>query len=209
MDQVGTGSPKAAAALWKAAKVNVNGQDGWTFVNAEGTKLTFGKDGNFNAEGKGEYYAFTISDHKLYPVGVSNMQLTQNKDYTVSLTATGTDADTWTVATEDVTATANDKLENGFSITIGKQKSKDGKLVWDGAHADLQGNVFTGKLTLWKNGALTNEAGRRIVLTKNTWGTLSNDLQATDAYAGYKFATMTPACGFGFHFQNHTAELSI
>ena len=193
MDQVSTGSPEAAAALWKAAKVNVNGQDGWTFVNAEGTKLTFDKDGKFNAEGKGKYYAFTISGHKLYPVGESNMQLTQNKDYTVSLTADGTDADTWTVATEDVTATANDKLENGFSITIGKQKSKDGKLVWDGAYADLQGNVFTGKLTLEKDGALINEAGRYIVLTKNTWGTLSNDLQATDAYAGYKFATMTPA----------------
>ena len=193
MDQVGTGSPEAAAALWKAAKVNVNGQDGWTFVNAEGTKLTFDKDGKFNAEGKGKYYAFTISGHKLYPVGESNMQLTQNADNTVSLTSTGTKADTWTVATEDVTATANNKLGQGFSITIGKQKSKDGEPVWDGAYADLQGNVFTGKLTLWDNGTLTNEAGMNIVLTKSTWGTLSNDLQATDQFAGYKFATMTPA----------------
>ena len=134
MDKVGTGSPEAAAALWKAAKVNVNGQDGWTFVNAEGTKLTFDKNGKFNAEGKGKYYAFTISGHKLYPVGESNMQLTQNADNTVSLTSTGTKADTWTVATEDVTATANNKLGKGFSITIGKQKSKDGKLVWDGAY---------------------------------------------------------------------------
>ena len=192
MDQVGTGSPKAAAALWKAAKVNVNGQDGWTFVNAEGTKLTFDKNGKFNAEGKGKYYAFTISGHKLYPVGESNMQLTQNADNTVSLTSPGTKADTWTVATEDVTATANNKLGKGFSITIGKQKSKDGKLVWDGAY-ELEGNVFTGKLTLTENNELMNEAGRYIVLTKNTWGTLSNDLQATDAYAGYKFATMTPA----------------
>ena len=192
MDKVGTGSPEAAAALWKAAKVNVNGQDGWTFVNAEGTKLTFDKNGKFNAEGKGEYYAFTISGHKLYPVGKPNMQLTQNDDYTVSLTSTGTKADTWTVATEDVTATANNKLGKGFSITIGKQKSKDGKLVWDGAY-ELEGNVFTGKLTLTKDNRLMNEAGRYIVLTKNTWGTLSNDLQATDAYAGYKFATMTPA----------------
>ncbi|MDD6079879.1 MAG: DUF6383 domain-containing protein [bacterium] len=192
MDKVGTGSPEAAAALWKAAKVNVNGQDGWTFVNAEGTKLTFDKNGKFNAEGKGKYYAFTISGHKLYPVGESNMQLTQNADNTVSLTSTGTKADTWTVATEDVTATANNKLGKGFSITIGKQKSKDGKLVWDGAY-ELEGNVFTGKLTLTENNELMNEAGRYIVLTKNTWGTLSNDLQATDAYAGYKFATMTPA----------------
>ena len=192
MDKVGTGSPEAAAALWKAAKVNVNGQDGWTFVNAEGTKLTFDKNGKFNAEGKGKYYAFTISGHKLYPVGESNMQLTQNADNTVSLTSTGTKADTWTVATEDVTATASNKLGKGFSITIGKQKSKDGKLVWDGAY-ELEGNVFTGKLTLTENNELMNEAGRYIVLTKNTWGTLSNDLQATDAYAGYKFATMTPA----------------
>ena len=192
MDKVGTGSPEVAAALWKAAKVNVNGQDGYTFVNAEGTKLTFDKDGKFQSDGKGVYYVFAINKkNKFYPVGANKLQMTQGEDFSVSLTANGTAAGAWTV--NNVVADANDKLGNGFSLSIGKQKVKNDELVWDGAYADLQGNVFTGKLTLWDNGTLTNEAGMNIVLTKSTWGTLSNDLQATDQFAGYKFATMTPA----------------
>ena len=193
LDKVQSGSPESAAALWQAKKTTWNGQEGYTFVNAEGVKLTFNTDGTFNSEGKGTYSVFTISGTRFFPVTVAGKQLTYDENTgALTLAATGMPTDTWTVATKDVTATANNKLGKGFSITIGKQKSKDGKLVWDGAY-ELEGNVFTGKLTLTKDNRLMNEAGRYIVLTKNTWGTLSNDLQATDAYAGYKFATMTPA----------------
>ena len=191
LDEITTGFPAVESGLWHVEKAKWNNLEGYTFVNAEGTKLTFDKNGKFQSDGKGVYFVFDIDDRNmLNPVGQSGMALMYNpRTKTLTLGGTGTAAGAWTV--NNVVAKANDKLGNGFSLSIGKQKDKDGKLVWDGAYADLQGNVFTGKLTLWEDGTLTNEAGMNIVLTKSTWGTLSNDLQATDQFAGYKFATMT------------------
>ena len=200
LDQVQTGSPKDASGYWKISKVNVNGAAGFTFVNADGVKLTFDDNGNFVADGNGVYYAFDIIDGKLTVVGASDKQITYTAaGQPLTLTSTGTNAAAWTIATYPATvADLKEQLGDGFTVTIGKQKkNSDNKLVWDGAYSELNGNVFTGKLIpVGDDGAtefaLKNEAGKYIVLTSSTWGSLSNDLQATgDAKAGFKFAAMS------------------
>ena len=192
-------TPSDPSGFWKVQKVNVNGSEGYTFVNAEGTKLTFDATGKFVADGSGVYYAFkSTSDKKLVVVGKTSMQLTQNADYSVSLTNAGSISSAFTVKTYTASVSElKEQLGDGFTVTIGKQKNSDNKLVWDGAYSELNGNVFTGKLIPVGDDdetefRLKNEAGKYIVLTSSTWGSLSNDLQATtDGKAGFKFAAMS------------------
>ncbi|MDY4758515.1 MAG: DUF6383 domain-containing protein [Parabacteroides sp.] len=179
---------------WKVTSVKVNGEAvGYELTNANGVKLQFDKDGEFTTEAsKVKYSVFKFNETKLYPVNATGLYLKQaGSGY--KLDTEGTDTKLYTLPTYKATATdVNGLLEDGFSITIGKTKLKNGDpLVWDGAY-ELEGNVFTGKLTLNPDGTLTKENGKQIVLTKSTWGTLSNSLQAIDK-SGFKWAEYSPA----------------
>ena len=93
-------------------------------------------------------------------------------------------------------------LGNGFGLQICYQETtKDGALATDKdgnvkapvEYANLKGNVFT-EVLYAKQGAngielyQNNKDGKRIILLKEQWGSLSNSL-ANDA--GYKFAAVT------------------
>ena len=183
---------------WTVTDVKVNGEVvGFEFTNADGVKLQFDKNGKFTTKAADAVYSvFKFDDTILKAVDgkgnfIAGKWLIQaGNGY--ELGETGTNAKLYTLPTVTFTQQVNDLLEDGFSITIGKTKLKNGDpLVWDGAY-ELEGNVFTGKLTLNPNGTLTKENGKQIVLTNSTWGTLSNSLQAIDK-SGYKWAEYSPA----------------
>ena len=184
---------------WKVTAVKVNGiVVGFEFTNANGSKLQFDASGKFTTKASDAVYSvFKFDGTILKAVDGSGSFVTdkylKQVESGYELAAGGTHTVMYTLPVVKLGTEVNDLLEDGFSITIGKQKEKDGKIVWDGAHADLQGNVFTGKLTLESDGTLTTENGKKIVLTTDTWGTLSNSLQATDNKAGFKFAAYSPA----------------
>ena len=183
---------------WTVTDVKVNGEVvGFEFTNADGVKLQFDKNGKFTTKAADAVYSvFKFDDTILKAVDgkgnfIAGKWLIQaGNGY--ELGETGTNAKLYTLPTVTFTQQVNDLLEDGFSITIGKTKLKNGDpLVWDGAY-ELEGNVFTGKLTLNPVGTLTKENGKQIVLTKSTWGTLSNSLQAIGK-SGYKWAEYSPA----------------
>ena len=184
---------------WTVTDVKVNGVVvGFEFTNADGVKLQFDKNGKFTTKAADAVYSvFKFDDTILKAVDgkgnfIAGKWLIQaGNGY--ELGEKGTNAKLYTLPTVTFSADqVNDLLEDGFSITIGKTKLKNGDpLVWDGAY-ELEGNVFTGKLTLSSDGKLTKENGKQIVLTKSTWGTLSNSLQAIDK-SGYKWAEYSPA----------------
>ena len=184
---------------WKVTAVKVNGNVvGFEFTNANGSKLQFDANGKFTTKASDAVYSVFKFDATILKAVDGSGSFVTDKYLTqvgsgYELAASGTNTVMYTLPVVQLGTEVNDLLEDGFSITIGKQKEKDGKIVWDGAHADLQGNVFTGKLTLKSDGTLTTENGKQIVLTTDTWGTLSNSLQATDDKAGFKFAAYSPA----------------
>ena len=183
---------------WTVTDVKVNGEVvGFEFTNADGVKLQFDKNGKFTTKAADAVYSVFKFDGTILKAvdGKGNFiagkwLIQAGNGY--ELGETGTNAKLYTLPTVTFTQQVNDLLEDGFSITIGKTKLKNGDpLVWDGAY-ELEGNVFTGKLTLNANGTLTKENGKQIVLTKSTWGTLSNSLQAIGK-SGYKWAEYSPA----------------
>ena len=200
------------ANVWKASKVVVNGETiGYKFVNANGVALRFDKNGNFTTKNADVVYdTFShgikngnVWDYILFAVDKEGKALTDKKlkesGSGYVLGTDGTPTQIYSLPVDELTADElNAQLENGFSMTIGKTKGdKDNapkKLVWDGAY-NLEGNVFTGKLTAEAVSGgvkLKNEAGKYIVLTSDKWGNLSNNLQDGDHF-GYKFTTMTQA----------------
>ena len=184
---------------WTVTDVKVNGVVvGFEFTNADGVKLQFDKNGKFTTKAADAVYSVFKFDETILKAvdGKGNFiagkwLIQAGNGY--ELGEKGTNAKLYTLPIVTFTADqVNDLLEDGFSITIGKTKLKNGDpLVWDGAY-ELEGNVFTGKLTLNPDGTLTKENGKQIVLTKSTWGTLSNSLQAIDK-SGYKWAEYSPA----------------
>ena len=182
--------------VWKITSVKSNGNAyAWTFVNAEGVKLQFDKDGNFTTDAsKVVYDQFSHGSGIIYAVDgngnkISNRNLTQatvNGKKIYQLNGDGTNVQIFSLPTADVTSEVNDYLGDGFEITIGKTKyvsSSGDLLVWDGAYT-LEGNVFTGKLTLTEECYLKKANGKYIVLTTSKWASLSNSLQDS----GYKWA---------------------
>ena len=200
-----------AANAWKVTPYVVNGEViGFNLVNANGQKLTYK-----SKDGKATYDTFKLSgstagsSNKMYAVGndgkkIAESYLTQDNSGTY-VAGEGTNVALYPLPTVSTAGTTNeegvtiaDKLDvnailgNGFEITIGKTKwvKNAGNLNWNGAYT-LEGNVFTGKLTLI-DGKLKKANGKYIVLTKQTWGQLSNSLQAENQ-EGYIWAEATPA----------------
>ena len=97
--------------------------------------------------------------------------------------------------------TSNDPaIDNGnkktFEMSIGAQVWNKNKGQWEGfkAYNPLKGNEFDGalKAEFTADGMmLKNAAGKYIVLTKETWGTLSGELETGAKTLGYKFAALT------------------
>ena len=97
--------------------------------------------------------------------------------------------------------TSNDPaIDNGnkktFEMSIGAQVWNKNKGQWEGfkAYNPLKGNEFAGQLKAeFTDGSmmLKNAAGKYIVLTKETWGTLSSELETGAKTLGYKFAALT------------------
>ena len=95
-------------------------------------------------------------------------------------------------------AELDDKNGDSFSIQIGYQETKDGKLVWNEYTTFEGGNVFAGKLYVGEENtlgtatqyALYTDAARtkRIVLTTDKWEVTSSQLGS-----GYKFDVLTDA----------------
>ncbi len=191
------------ANAWKVSAIKVNGGViGFEFTNANGAKLQFDENGKYTAQAsKAVYTVFKFDNAILKAVGkdgkiITDRCVTQVGD-SYELVANGTSMVMYTLPTHMLsTGELNAQLEGGFAITIGKTKgdnNEPNKLIWDGAYSDLEGNVFTGKLTAIQTAdgiMLKNEAGKYIVLTTDKWGNLSNSLQGKDK-SGYKFTTMT------------------
>lgn len=81
-----------------------------------------------------------------------------------------------------------------FEMSIGAQVWNKNKGQWEGfkAYNPLKGNEFDGALKAeFTDGGmmLKNAAGKYIVLTEETWGTLSGELESNTK--GYKFAALT------------------
>ena len=200
-----------AANAWKVTPYVVNGEViGFNLVNANGQKLTYK-----SKDGKATYDTFKLSgstaggSNKMYAVGndgkkIADSYLTQGEGTYVA--GEGTYVALYPLPTVSTAGTTNedgttiaDKLDvnailgGGFEITIGKTKwvKNAGNLNWNGAYT-LEGNVFTGKLTLTDDGKLKKANGKYIVLTKQTWGQLSNSLQ-TGELEGFIWKEATPA----------------
>ena len=200
-----------AANAWKVTPYVVNGEViGFNLVNANGQKLTYK-----SKDGKATYDTFKLSgstaggSNKMYAVGndgkkIADSYLTQGEGTYVA--GVGSYVALYPLPTVSTAGTTNedgttiaDKLDvnailgGGFEITIGKTKwvKNAGNLNWNGAYT-LEGNVFTGKLTLTDDGKLKKANGKYIVLTKQTWGQLSNSLQ-TGELEGFIWKEATPA----------------
>jgi len=196
---------------WKITTVKVNTQIiGFQFTNAKGQKLQFDKDGKFTTKAADVVYdTFSHGGSIFYAVD-KNGQKIEDKCLIQNLTSNTFELGTggvklaiYSLPTYVVPADElNDQLGGGFEFTIGKtkwNKNLSGErraLEWDGSY-DCEGNVFAGKVfTMNDKGELTYEEAdgvtKYIVLTTNTWSSLSNSLQKENL-EGYKFATMTAA----------------
>lgn len=195
------------ANAWTVSAVKVNGNTiGYEFTNADGAKLQFDANGDYTSKASDAVYTvFKFDNTILKAVDVNGSFISGKWVAQVgggyALNATGTNTKLYTLPTyEQYAAELNTQLEDGFAITIGKTKGDANnapeKLIWDGSYADLEGNVFTGKLTAEAQAdgsvMLKNEADKYIVLTSDQWGNLSNSLQGV-ALSGYKFTAMTSA----------------
>lgn len=192
---------------WTVSAVTVNGKTiGFEFTNANGSKLQFDANGDYTPKASDAVYSVFKFDNKVLKAvnGQGSFiagKFVEQVGSGYKLSANGTSTLMYTLPIYEQSATElNAQLEDGFAITIGKTKgdanNNPAKLIWDGAYDELEGNVFTGKLTAEAQAdgsvMLKNEASKYIVLTKDKWGNLSNSLQGIQL-SGYKFTTMTSA----------------
>ena len=191
------------ASAWKISAEGSNTTIlGYRFENAEGKTLQFDKNGNYTEKASDvKYDVFKRKGYKLFAVDANSGEAIADK-YLIQSGDTyvlGADVEDYvrfySLPTADVTSEVNDILGDGFEITIGKTKAKNNSatganlLIWDGAYT-LEGNVFTGKLTV-EGKKLKKANGKYIVLTNKTWGSLSNSLQAENQ-EGYIWSEATP-----------------
>ena len=168
---------KNKSTLWTVKKITekVNGVDkvlGYQLISALTNQPLSVKVGDV------VYDTFTGDDYALW--------FTQSPNVGYAGTTTASDPSTvWFYSLEAVAPSALTKAEldekNGdsFSIQIGYQETKDGKLVWNEYTTFEGGNVFAGKLYVGEkttDGAATQYAlytdaarTKHIVLTKDNW----------------------------------------
>ena len=170
-----------------------NNKEGWFFTASSGIA----------EEG---YGLFTHIDGVRYGLaGIQDgsdwkLSLIKDADVTATKLFMGVDI----TAVPDVVfpgTTSNDPaIDNGnkktFEMSIGAQVWNKTKGEWEGfkAYNPLKGNEFDGALKAeFTDGGmmLKNAAGKYIVLTKETWGTLSGELETGSKTLGYKFAALT------------------
>ena len=206
-DKVGNLGDKKS--YWKVEEAGKDAQGTWyTLTNMDGDVLTVEYNGqkiNKFLEEKNIVNGKEVSALYFYETtNTSSGPSTQAK----YLVYTGSASTGWLVSAGKANVTGFDLREIPEEVINAADlnaKNKDGFYLNFKDYADIQGNVFTGKLqAIPAQGAtggshaetyyLKNEEGEYIVLTEETWGEptdINQEGSERSAYQGYKFDTVS------------------